>query len=367
MGYSKNITRREFAPRDLYRAALLDDPLSAWSQMIADFLEMKTASITVFDSNGIAVEIGSTESGLALGREYIKHSQHINPLLSLWQKIPFGTVIRLNDQIIEASARASEFYQKYGAYLDRGKAICMVLGIRGARVLVHASHPLRETAEPAQKLFNLQDDLLLSFEIAGRFTLANNMNSAIIRSLDQKGIGLALLAEDGLLEYANGSMSDILEAGKILRIDHGRVAPGSHVNSNDLSSIVQRARKNGVGGRLRYGETAADRGSIVAYPAPVSFAWEGARDGKVVLIAADSIRAQAQLASNLRNIWSLTQAETRVAEMLMRGKTSRQMADELGVQINSIRAHLKAIYSKTNTHSQVELMKLLQVETGNAH
>ncbi|MFT4014657.1 MAG: helix-turn-helix transcriptional regulator [Paracoccus sp. (in: a-proteobacteria)] len=365
--YSEEAFSPDLVVRDIYRAALRPDPLTAWSRMIADFLDMEMASITVFAPDGVAVEIGSTETGMRLGREYMEHSQHINPFRSLWQKAPCGQVLQLDDRLIDDGARQSEFYNRYGEYLDRGQAVCMVLGIRAARVLIHASQPRREKRRDARELAALRDDLLLAFEIAGTLTLAGNMANAIIRSLDQKGIGVALLAEDGRLEHTNGSMSDILGAGKVLRIEGDRVSPGAAMKPSELRGIVQRARKNGVGGRLSYGETASDRGSIVAWPAPMAFDWEGTHDGKVVLIATDGVRSRNLLVDNLRKTWGLTQAEARVAGMLMDGNTSRQMADELGVQINSIRAHLKAIFAKTSTHSQVELMKLLQMETGSIH
>ena len=127
--------------------------------------------------------------------------------------------------------------------------------------------------------------------------------------------------------------------------------------------MIHRARKAGVGGRLSYGVSGERSGSIVAYPAPTAFEWEGVDEGKVVLLVMDNARPKTVLIDALRKNFGLTRAESRVACLLQDGKTSRNIATELGVQINSVRAHLKAVYAKTDTHSQVELLNLLKRES----
>ncbi|MDQ0473942.1 helix-turn-helix transcriptional regulator [Labrys wisconsinensis] len=295
--------------------------------------------------------------------------QYINPLWKFWQTAVPGQVIRLDDGLIDDECRRSTFYARYGDYLDKGDGVCMLLSIRTAKVLVHASQPRRpgEGQINADLLENLREDLLLSFEIAGTFTHASNMTGNIIRSLDQKGIGAALLSEDDRIEKSNSSMNDLLRAGSVLRLDGGRLVSGSAIQSSEFSDLVRRTRRNGVPGRLSYCDPAGRRrGSVVAYPAPTSFDWEGVHQSKIVLLVTDSSRPKELLADNLGKNYGLTRAETRVASLLLDGKTSRQIATELKVQANSVRAHLKATYAKTGTHSQVELLNLLQVESEQA-
>ena len=61
----------------------------------------------------------------------------------------------------------------------------------------------------------------------------------------------------------------------------------------------------------------------------------------------------------LRHIYRLTPTETRIAEGLALGKTVSELAHILGVQTNTVRIHLKRIYSKTETRGQTELVHLL--------
>jgi DNA-binding CsgD family transcriptional regulator len=61
----------------------------------------------------------------------------------------------------------------------------------------------------------------------------------------------------------------------------------------------------------------------------------------------------------LMTIWSLTRAECAVALSIARGADLRQTAERLGVGVNTVRAHLRAILEKTRTHRQAELASLI--------
>ena len=61
----------------------------------------------------------------------------------------------------------------------------------------------------------------------------------------------------------------------------------------------------------------------------------------------------------LRKMFGMTPAETRLAGALLRGQTPDEIAEEHGVRIGTIRSQLAAIYAKTNTRRQGELIALL--------
>ena len=55
----------------------------------------------------------------------------------------------------------------------------------------------------------------------------------------------------------------------------------------------------------------------------------------------------------------LTASETRLAICLASGQSLREAARHLGVSYETVRTQLKAIFAKTNTRRQVELVLLL--------
>ena len=61
----------------------------------------------------------------------------------------------------------------------------------------------------------------------------------------------------------------------------------------------------------------------------------------------------------IRHMYRLTAAEARVTEGLVRGMAVVELAQEMRVQANTIRTHLKRIYNKTGARRQSELVQLL--------
>jgi len=61
----------------------------------------------------------------------------------------------------------------------------------------------------------------------------------------------------------------------------------------------------------------------------------------------------------LRTVFGLTRAEARLARQLASGDSLADAAEVLGIKPETARAHLKAVFAKTDTHRQSELVGLL--------
>jgi len=57
--------------------------------------------------------------------------------------------------------------------------------------------------------------------------------------------------------------------------------------------------------------------------------------------------------------FNLTPAEVRVCRLLGEGLSPKEIASALGIQYETVRKQLQAIYRKTNTDRQSELMRLM--------
>lgn len=55
----------------------------------------------------------------------------------------------------------------------------------------------------------------------------------------------------------------------------------------------------------------------------------------------------------------LTRREREIAALLIKGKTYRTIANELHVSENTVKTHVKNIYSKTGVNNRAELINLL--------
>ncbi len=74
----------------------------------------------------------------------------------------------------------------------------------------------------------------------------------------------------------------------------------------------------------------------------------------------DPDREAAPLEETLRRLFGLTPAEARIVSELASGKRLEQIAEQLGVQVNTARAHLKSAFAKTGTGRQAELVQLVE-------
>lgn len=81
--------------------------------------------------------------------------------------------------------------------------------------------------------------------------------------------------------------------------------------------------------------------------------------GSPLLLLHDQQAAQTTGTEWLADGFGLTPAEREIAEQIATGATTQDIANKLKTSINTVRAHLKNIYAKTNTNRQSTLMKLV--------
>ena len=64
-------------------------------------------------------------------------------------------------------------------------------------------------------------------------------------------------------------------------------------------------------------------------------------------------------AAALALTYDVTPARTRVLELIVEGRTPKEVAEKLGVSITTVRTHLAHLFQKTGTSRQVELVALI--------
>jgi DNA-binding CsgD family transcriptional regulator len=82
-------------------------------------------------------------------------------------------------------------------------------------------------------------------------------------------------------------------------------------------------------------------------------------DLTAILMVRDPSRIRSTTAAWLKRECRLTHREAELTLTLMRTRTLKRAAAALGISWETARRHLKSVFEKTDTHSQVELMQLL--------
>jgi DNA-binding CsgD family transcriptional regulator len=185
----------------------------------------------------------------------------------------------------------------------------------------------------------------------------------LLSLLDRLPTGVALLnqrREPVLMnDYARRALADIGDLDSLLpqpsqqrRPDHGRAAEGrkqpalGEVLAGSSVHVIQRS----AGYRPL---------SIIVQQLPVENSGPDDERPAFALIISDPNRTIELDHTALCRLYGLTPAEGRLAALLASGKHIEGAAHLLGVSIHTVRTHLKHIFSKTETSSQSDLVRLI--------
>ncbi|MGV8843355.1 MAG: LuxR C-terminal-related transcriptional regulator [Pseudomonas sp.] len=172
--------------------------------------------------------------------------------------------------------------------------------------------------------------------------------------LDRNPSPLWLLDGEGQVSYCNPSARQRMgQPGFTLYQQYGRL----HYKTRDASLqklIGQASGKEGArrAGWLRLGLAEQD---LLITPMPAEAAGNGLLQKPLVLLALLENQPQSQL---LAELFQLSPAELRLAELLAQGHTPQSCAARLNVSINTVRTQLRALFRKTETARQAELVNL---------
>ena len=103
-----------------------------------------------------------------------------------------------------------------------------------------------------------------------------------------------------------------------------------------------------------------DSRPLIARVVPVEGEAQAQLDGAaLVLLLIDPEDCPQPSFGILKQVFDLTKTEARIATQLVCGQTMQEVADQNGVSVGTIRSQTKAIFAKTQTNRQAELVGLL--------
>jgi DNA-binding CsgD family transcriptional regulator len=150
--------------------------------------------------------------------------------------------------------------------------------------------------------------------------------------------GVVTLGPDGRI------VAKTAEAARIMTLMPGDAAA-------TLYAVAIGAReRDGARTRVRL----TDGRWVVLYAAPMIGAGDGSGEIAVTLAPA----SQTELASLLLRLHGVTKRQRQVAELVMRGHRTDEIAANLYISHFTVRDHVKAIYTKVGARSRAELMTL---------
>jgi DNA-binding CsgD family transcriptional regulator len=183
---------------------------------------------------------------------------------------------------------------------------------------------------------------------AGHLLLANRTAEQILKTRD--GLELTLSGSLCTSKGGNGLFSELAQQGE----------ENSGVNPGSSEAVLAVQRTSGKRPLTLLVRSATGKISTDDYSGPATLVF--ILDPELPVEAAES---------ELRQLYGLTSAETRLANLLLEGNTLEDCCDLLGIRRSTACSHLQHLFKKTGVQKQSQLVSLLfktigLVRAGNA-
>lgn len=208
----------------------------------------------------------------------------------------------------------------------------------------------------------LHPHLSRAFSLMRRLQTQRDVEAGLGSVFNQTAHGLFILAPDGRIRRANAAGEELLRSDCRFVAESGRLnlrGPAEARVFENLVATAANADKGQRGGGMTLAGTAG-RHSLAINVTPLPAAnspLESHERGVLVAIGAPGGPSDQPL-DRLRVQYGLTGAETALLEALACGERLADFCDRRGITLNTGRFHLRALFAKTDTHRQVELVRL---------
>lgn len=183
-------------------------------------------------------------------------------------------------------------------------------------------------------------------------------------ALDKLSSALVMLDVSGRAVFVNAAALSILSSGYGVSLANSRLSAAQHTETKKLQCLIEMAIATGTGKALYGGGTMSipreGKAPLHLLVSPLC-SEDRAIPGSAVAIVflTDPEQGSSVPAEVLRTLFGLTQAEAKIALAILNGHTLSETADLNRVSRETVKSQMNAIFSKTRTRRQGELIRLL--------
>lgn len=224
---------------------------------------------------------------------------------------------------------------------------------------------------PSQKAFSDRDIAFMNAMIPHfrsalrartRLIVSERLAESCAAGLDKLGIGVAVIDWRGRLLQVSDVAERILGTGDGL-LSSPRFGASAASENRRLQSLLRRAsapewERGGVAISIPRPSGLPNYELVVdALPRPIGLP----SDGSVVVYLRDRTigATQALEAALLQDLFGLTETEALVARAAADGRSAHEIASDLGIRYNTVRAHFRSIFAKSGFSSRVDLVHMV--------
>lgn len=367
-----SLFRKAFEYTELLYASVTE--ASNWSTFLSKVSnEFKDASVALWHTDSRDPQFNLSEyvryEATAM-QSMMDHYYGINPWVPKKLLKPGGVLHRTEELYPENELINTEFYNDFlrPHNLFKGFGISVFNDRRFSFLSIVRSPGAGAPSEEELRLLELlTPHVQRALQLHEKLASARLSDEPVSTVLDRLPFGFIAIARDRSVVHLNKIGSEICAARDGFWIDgDGLCRAGSNGEQKRFEALINGAVGHGNSLTLRAGGvTSASRPSarppysVLVAPLPMPrFDLEVKRAAAMVLISDPDMHAPPpkQL---LRQLYGLTEAETKLAIKLSQGLGLRAAGEELGIRYESARSYLKGVFLKSNTHSQGELVALV--------
>lgn len=185
-------------------------------------------------------------------------------------------------------------------------------------------------------------------------------------ALESMSIAAFLVTDKGLVRHMNQLATSSLQRRDGLFIQDGRLTADDSQQNAYLESLIfgaassgrnKSATLSGKGIRIsrRHNRSTLQ---VTVIPAPKDNQI-GNGDSFALVFVSDPSSSPRPRSALMQQLYGLTPAEARVADLLLEGFEGREAAEKLRITLETFRFHVKRVLKKTGAHRQTELLRLM--------
>lgn len=185
-------------------------------------------------------------------------------------------------------------------------------------------------------------------------------------TLDALALGVFLVEVDGRVLFMNQIAERFARSGDPLRLGNGRLTLRDRTQAIEFHGVLNRTVTCGEAGAPTHSTIALPRAggggliaSVFRHRARSNEPHTPNRSAPISILVQDPAMVSRLPGEAFAQLYSLTQAELRVAMAMMPGVTPLSAAESLGISCNTVKTHLQRIFEKTATSRQADLLALM--------
>jgi DNA-binding CsgD family transcriptional regulator/PAS domain-containing protein len=293
-----------------------------------------------------------------------------------------GNVILDTDILPQVQLRETQYHKEYLTPWDITYALnAIVFGVNsvsGASACVIAnwrrSNGTPYTEGDREKLKLLVPHLSRSLGVMQRIQSAELTVASTLAALDRLPMGVVLVDTQGEVTFANHSAQRMFEMGDGLRLRKltntaglGRLIADSDAHNQAIHSAILATVNRDPYAAEHFSKyvTVPQTSRLACYTLQFSALGNhheyntGSNAPAAIIFIADGHQSEKVDPELLRGTYGLTNAEARVAIVLMECATLQEVADCMNTSIDTVRTHVKQIYAKLAVDTRARFVKLM--------